>query len=124
MKSKTALTVIPSVLMFVGLVFAFFPDLINDKLFVDLDGRANDIARLLRRMIGASVIGMAIILLSCRELTGEDAKKVLYGFVGAAVCIVGSIIAVAVTGTEPFPTPPVVMFFVLIAIALTSARKA
>jgi len=79
MKSKTALTVIPSVLMFVGLVFAFFPDLINDKLFVDLDGRANDIARLLRRMIGASVIGMAIILLSCRELRGADAKKVLYG---------------------------------------------
>ena len=37
MKSKTALTIIPSVLMFVGLVFAFFPDLINDKLFVDLD---------------------------------------------------------------------------------------
>lgn len=124
MKSKTALTVIPSVLMFVGLVFAFFPDFINDKLFIDLDGRANEIARLLRRMIGASVIGMAIILLSCRELRGADAKKVLYGFVGAAACIVGSIIAVAVTGTEPFPTPPVVMFFVLIAIALTSAQKA
>ena len=124
MKSKTALTVIPSVLMFVGLVFAFFPDLINDKLFVDLDGRANDIARLLRRVIGSSAIGMAIILLSCRELRGADAKKVLYGFVGAAACIVGSIIAVAVTGTEPFPTPPVVMFFVLIAIALTSAQKA
>jgi len=30
----------------------------------------------------------------------------------------------SVTGTGPFPTPPVVMFFVLIAVALTSARKA
>ena len=123
MQPKTALTIIPGVLMLVGLVFALFPEAINNKLFLDLDGRSVEVAAILRRMIGITVIGLAIVLLSCRELTGINAKRVLFGFVGAACCIVGGIIAVGVTGTDPLPIPPVVMFFVLITIAVVSARK-
>jgi hypothetical protein len=123
MQPKTALTIIPGVLMMVGLVFVLFPEAINNKLFLDLDGRSSEVAAILRRMIGVTAIGLAIVLLSCRELTGVNAKRVLLGFVGAACCIGGSIIAIGVTGTDPFPTPPVVMFFVLIALALVSARK-
>lgn len=124
MQPKTALTIIPAVMMFVGLVFITIPETVNEQLFVDLDERATEIASAMRRVIGGTAIGIAVLLLSCRELTGDAARRVLLGYAGTGTCIAGSIIAAGLTSAQsPFPAPPIIMFFVLISIALLAARK-
>ena len=120
MDSTVAFTIIGSVLGFVGIMFNIFPKQINQKLMGDLSEEASQVSAGFRIILGGVGITLAIVALSSRNFSPEEAKSLLYALGTGFVVIVTIFVTIKLRGFGVFPLPPAIMFLILAAIAFYS----
>ena len=76
------------VLGFVGIMFNVFPKQINQKLMGDLSEEASQVSAGFRIILGGVGITLAIVALSSRNFSPEEAKSLLYALGTGFVVIV------------------------------------
>ena len=117
MDTTVAFTIIGCVLGFVGIIFNIFPKQINQKLMGDLSEEASQVSAGFRIILGGVGITLAIVALSSRNFSPEEAKSLLYALGTGFVVIVTIFATIKLRGYGVFPLPPAIMFLILAAIA-------
>ena len=120
MDTTIAFTIIGCVLGFVGIIFNIFPKQINQKLMGDLSEEASQVSAGFRIILGGVGITLAIVALSSRNFSPEEAKSLLYALGTGFVVIVTIFATIKLRGFGVFPLPPAIMFLILAAIAFYS----
>ena len=120
MDTTVAFTIIGCVLGFVGIIFNIFPKQINQKLMGDLSEEASQVSAGFRIILGGVGITLAIVALSSRNFSPEEAKSLLYALGSGFVVIVTIFATIKLRGYGVFPLPPAIMFLILAAIAFYS----
>ena len=120
MDTTVAFTIIGCVLGFVGIIFNIFPKQINQKLMGDLSEEASQVSAGFRIILGGVGITLAIVALSSRNFSPEEAKSLLYALGSGFVVIVTIFATIKLRGFGVFPLPPAIMFLILAAIAFYS----
>ena len=123
MDTTVAFTIIGCVLGFVGIIFNIFPKQINQKLMGDLSEEASQVSAGFRIILGGVGITLAIVALSSRNFSPEEAKSLLYALGSGFVVIVTIFATIKLRGFGVFPLPPAIMFLILAAIAFYSGSK-
>ena len=118
MEASLALTIIGTVLIFVGLIFNAIPVLVNKQIMGDLAKEAINPAAALRTVLGGSAMAVGFIALYCRGLPNEQASTLLTALGVGMIVIMSTIILIKPRGfADDIPIPPVVMFVILTIIA-------
>ena len=117
MDTTIAFTIIGCVLGFVGIIFNIFPKQINQKLMGDLSEEASQVSAGFRIILGGVGITLAIVALSSRNFSPEEAKSLLYALGTGFIVIVTIFATIKLRGYGVFPLPPAIMFLILAAIA-------
>ena len=120
MDTTVAFTIIGCVLGFVGIIFNIFPKQINQKLMGNLSEEASQVSAGFRIILGGVGITLAIVALSSRNFSPEEAKSLLYALGTGFVVIVTIFATIKLRGFGVFPLPPAIMFLILAAIAFYS----
>ena len=123
MDTTVAFTIIGCVLGFVGIIFNIFPKQINQKLMGDLSEEASQVSAGFRIILGGVGITLAIVALSSRNFSPEEAKSLLYALGTGFVVIVTIFATIKLRGFGVFPLPPAIMFLILAAIAFYSGSE-
>tara|TARA_Y100001958_G_scaffold83595_1_gene56601 strand:+ start:137 stop:505 length:369 start_codon:yes stop_codon:yes gene_type:complete len=122
METNLALTIIGSVLLFVGINFNAVPKLINEKIMGQLPKEAVGISALFRFVLGGLAIAIGTIALYCRYLPTEHAGHLLFSMGSGFVVVIFTIISGKLRGfDDEIPIPPIISFTLLIILAYSSS---
>ena len=120
MDTNLALTIIGSVLTFIGVVFIAVPKVVNEKTINDLPSEAVNISAVFRSANGGLGLALGIIAIYCRNLPSEYAETVLLS-IGIGFVIVNLALLSGKRFEDELPIPPMVIFLILAILALYSA---
>ena len=87
MEIKLAMLIMGCVMIIVGIVKTIIPVKFNEGIFGKIEGKAENYAAAMRTNIGASLIGMGVILLLNRNVYNANESKALIFSVGVALSI-------------------------------------
>ena len=123
MEINLSMLIMGSVMIIVGVVKNIIPVKFNESIFGKIEGKAENYAAAMRTNIGASLIGMGVILLLNRNVYNANESKALIFSVGVALSIflLSVILAYFRKFTTNIPVPPLVILGSLIIIAFTSS---
>ena len=120
MDTNLALTIIGSVLTFIGVVFIAVPKVVNEKTINDLPSEAVNISAVFRSANGGLGLALGIIAIYCRNLPSEYAETVLLSL-GIGFVIVNLALLSGKRFEDELPIPPMVIFLILAILAFYSA---
>ena len=120
MDTNLALTIIGSVLTFIGVVFIAVPKVVNEKTINDLPSEAVNISAVFRSANGGLGLALGIIAIYCRNLPSEYAETVLLSL-GIGFVIINLALLSGKRFEDELPIPPMVIFLILAILALYSA---
>ena len=120
MDTNLALTIIGSVLTFIGVVFIAVPKVVNKKTINDLPSEAVNISAVFRSANGGLGLALGIIAIYCRNLPSEYAETVLLSL-GIGFVIINLALLSGKRFEDELPIPPMVIFLILAILAFYSA---
>tara|TARA_Y100001936_G_C15797010_1_gene519490 strand:- start:293 stop:661 length:369 start_codon:yes stop_codon:yes gene_type:complete len=120
MDTNLALTIIGSVLTFIGVVFIAVPKVVNEKTINDLPSEAVNISAVFRSANGGLGLALGIIAIYCRNLPSEYAETVLLSL-GIGFVIINLALLSGKRFEDELPIPPMVIFLILAILAFYSA---
>ena len=120
MDTNLALTIIGSVLTFIGVVFIAVPKVVNEKTINDLPSEAVNISAVFRSANGGLGLALGIIAIYCRNLPSEYAETVLLSL-GIGFVILNLAFLSGKRFEDELPIPPMVIFLILAILAFYSA---
>ena len=120
MDTNLALTIIGSVLTFIGVVFIAVPKVVNEKTINDLPSEAVNISAVFRSANGGLGLALGIIAIYSRNLPSEYAETVLLSL-GIGFVIINLALLSGKRFEDELPIPPMVIFLILAILAFYSA---
>ena len=120
MDTNLTLTIIGSVLTFIGVVFIAVPKVVNEKTINDLPSEAVNISAVFRSANGGLGLALGIIAIYCRNLPSEYAETVLLSL-GIGFVIINLALLSGKRFEDELPIPPMVIFLILAILAFYSA---
>ena len=125
MDTSLSMLIMGSVLIIIGIVKNLIPVKFNESIFGKIEGKAENYAAAMRTNIGASFIGMGIVLLLNRNTYDPNQSKALVFSIGIALSIflISIILGYFRKFMDHIPVPPMVILGSLIIIAFSSTNK-
>ena len=122
MDTNLTLTIIGSILTFIGVVFIAIPKIINEKTMNDLPKEAVNISAMFRAANGGLGLALGMVAIYCRNLPSEYAKVVLLSLGTGLILVNIALISGKVRGFgDELPIPPMVIFTILTILAYYTA---